>query len=298
MDPIVRPPHASELRACRLLLPEVFAHGASGLLVAVGSESFRFLGAASFQLLDNAPEPAWQAHVHVVRTHARRGVGRRLMGAIVARAREQQVARIEATVHGDDAGAASFLGAIGFRLSSRVRVFESDVETAWREAEDLRRRLLDRGRIPADVRVVPLSDAPREEVIALLAAPAGDASSDSSALPQLAWSDHWCRPAVMEMSPVVMHGDRAVAVVIAERTHDVVTVSWRVVASAYRSGWANIVLGHAALDRMRRSAARTMRFTSTSLTPDTERMTAVFGVREVAQRRHYTLPLEATPCVA
>ena len=67
----------------------------------------------------------------------------------------------------DRDGALPFLGARGFQTVDRMTTFEARVEGMAALLFKQRRWLIDRGRIPATARIVPLSEAPIEAVAEL-----------------------------------------------------------------------------------------------------------------------------------
>lgn len=293
-DVQVRPPGRADLPACRLILPEVFIPGAPRSLVAVAPDPMRFLGVVATRPTPSTHGAAWTLDLHVVGPYRRRGIGRRLLNAIIAEARQRNITYLAAASDPDSECARAFLEAGGFERVLRLETFEGELDRHAAEVADLYERLRRRGRIPDNVRIVRLEEAPREPLLRLLAAPSGNLDAGNPGLPDLSWSEAWRHPSVSRVSPVVMVGDDPVAVVLAERRGDIATVAWRTVSPEYRLGWANILLGHTAISWMRESGTRKMRFISTSLTTDTERMSRIFGARLISRRDHYRLTLDTT----
>lgn len=287
----VRRPLPGELAACRLIVPDAFATGTPELLVAVSFEPRRLLGVVAFRDRSSPGTTTWQTQIHVVGPYRRSGVGRRLLGALGDLALRAGVTQLTSIVAGTDTGTAAFLRDAGFRVQFSTETFEVDVQEQKPSVAALYERLAVRGRIPADARVVSLTDAARAPLTALLAARPGAASERHPAHTPPEWSDTWCRPEVLRVSPVVVIADLPIAAVVAERVGTRATVSWRVVAAEHRFGWANILLGHAAFEWMTREGVRTCRFTSTSLTPDTDRMARVHALGAVSCTEHYSLEL-------
>jgi GNAT superfamily N-acetyltransferase len=288
----VRVPTDTELPACRLMLPEVFATGTPFSLIAVSAAPKRYLGVAVIQDVSSKRGRAWRLRLHVVPPYRRRGVGRRLLDAVVARARQADVQQLAAVVTDEDGPSSAFLKAVGFRHAFRAERFEADVEARAGEAAEVYERLRAKGRIPATARPVRLHEAPREPLLELLAAPAGDVTARNPGLPHVEWSDRWRHASISDLSPVLMLDDRPVGVVVAERRGvDTALMKWRVVAPEHRMGWANIVLGCIAVDWMLRSGVRRTLFDSTTLTTDTERLTRLYGCPRIAVKDHWVLTL-------
>ncbi len=291
-DVEVRRPLSNELTACRLVMPEAFTHGVPELLVAVSRQPRRVLGVLAFRDRSTPGNLAWHTQLHVVGPYRRRGIGRQLIDTLRTLAEDAGIMRLTAVDDDGETGAAAFLHAAGFRTVLRAETFEFDVAERRSSVAALYERLAARGRIPATARVVSLTEAAREPLVALLAAPPDGAPDATPVETTPQWSDTWCRPEVLRISPVVLLDTLPVAVLVAERRGTCAMVRWRVVAPAHRLGWANILLGHAGFEWMGREGVTTCRFTSTSLTPDTGRMARVHAIGVVGCTVHYTLDLQ------
>ncbi len=291
VDVEVRRPRPDELTACRLIMPDAFVHGPPELLVAVSRHPRRLRGVLAFRDRSTPGDAVWQMRIHVVAPYRRQGIGRRLVDELRTLALRAGVTRLLTVDASGDPGTAAFLREVRFRAVFRIETFEVDVQAQRPSVASLYDRLAARGRIPDAARVVTLTDAAREPLMALLAAQPGAASAALPARTPLAWSDAWCRPDILRVSPVIVLDDLPIAVVLAERTGTRATVRWRVVAPEHRLGWANILLGHTAFEWMAREGVSTCRFTSTSLTPDTERMARVHAMAPVECVDHYCLDM-------
>jgi GNAT superfamily N-acetyltransferase len=286
----IRTPLRSELRACRLMLPSSFRRGvAPELLVAVGMQPFRFLGALAYGLVLFEGKPAWRLRLHVVSAHRRLGIGTRLLGSLASRGSERGVSTLIAQREAEEeSGAAPFLESAGFRYGFRSSMYEGDLEHYRAAVGPLRERLAGRGRIPSDARSVSLDEAPREALSRLLADHARR-TPHSIGTP---WADAWRRPQIRDASSVLMRERDVIGVILAEKHDECAEVIWRVVAPSYRGGWANVVLNAATWDHMFQNGVRRVRFATTVQTPDTERFVRIYGA---GQARHTDYFVRALP---
>jgi GNAT superfamily N-acetyltransferase len=288
----IRPPHRSELRACRLILPEAFGRVVvPDLLLAVGRQPIRFLGALAYAAVLFEGNPSWRLALHVVRGYRRRGIGTQLVRSLIGRTAGRGVRALIAPQPAEEPEAARFLGSLGFQHAFRSSVYEGELEHYRAAVGPLCERLRGRGKVPPGARAVPLQDAPRDGLAQLLAEHARR-TPHSLGDP---WAEVWLRPSAREASAVLMLGDQVIGAILAEKHGPLAEVIWRVVAPPYRGGWANIVLNAATWDRMARSGVRRVRFTTTTHTPDTERFVRLYGAAQATTTDQYVLRLGAVP---
>ena len=280
----IRPPANAELRACRMILPEAFQHGvAPDLLLAVEPERHRFAGAIAYSAALFTGALAWRFQLHVVRGYRRRGIGRSLVDALASRAAEQSVTALVGIQPEQAADGPQFLAAIGCAPSYRSSVYVGEIANYDSTLRPLVERVRARRWAPDDVRSLTLGEAPREQLLAFLKATALHEPHHMDTH----WEDLWRRPSVRESSVVLLQSDDIVGVIMAERRGTLVDVIWRVVAPAYRRGWANVLLTAAMWDRMVETGVTHMKFATTSDTPDTERAVRLYGIQQAYRLDHY-----------
>ena len=125
--------------------------------------------------------------------------------------------------------------------------------------------------------------APREPLLAFL----NETTLRPPRVMTTPWEDLLRRPAVREVSVALLDGDTIVGAVLLERHGTLADVHWRVVAPAYRGGWANVILTSAMGDRMTALGVTHVKFSTTTETPDTERMVRLYGVEQSHCVDHY-----------
>ncbi len=232
---------AAALPACLALLPGIAspetvvfaARDGNGVLAGAGGMVWRGWGRP-------AAMPAW---VQVLPDCRRRGIGARLMQAMAAAAQAEGADLIAADPIDDESGEAAFARAVGATPDSRQLYFSADTGNFIGGIEILAKGLARRGRIPGEARVVPLADAPRDEVKWLVAqemttAPPliGEMLSGTGATDQSAVD--------AERSCVMMVGDAVAGALLSRRIDGgaASAIICNVVAPAWRGGWVNVVL--------------------------------------------------------
>ncbi len=251
-----------ELRACRMLVPEAFApRRAPECHVALaGSPPVPVAAAAVSWVAGGFP-----LQVHVAQPWRRRGIGRALVETVAASAIGETDRLRSWSLIPEDGVAHAFLTALGFSVARRFLGYEAQ---GWQIAETIasvRQRLESKGRIPAELRIVSLPDAPHEQVVRLAATElsvmpaavaariaAQDTSSFSSGL-----------------SIVLMLNGRVCGAILVSRRESMARVEINVVAPEYRHGWANVVLLDEAIRRGMASGVERFRFFSDEKTRDT-----------------------------
>lgn len=286
--PAIRPARASEARACRILLPEMFgAHAAPDLLVAIGESpgkpgAKRLAGAAGLGTV-NGPKPGFPLLVHVVPGFRRRGIGRALIDAAIARVRDRTtVLRALAPVPAGSQ-AAAFLEACGFDQYETIRHFEADGASFVADIRRLRQRLQEAGHIPSGARVVRLLDAPPAPVAALVARIFGAQRTEV-----LARLDP-CAPAAYDLEhSVALLLDGAVrGALIYNWNGGVPEIEVRVVDETVRGTWANVLMLERATQNGLDGGATRFRFFADERLNDTMRLARRAHAEEIRVEHHY-----------
>jgi GNAT superfamily N-acetyltransferase len=251
-----------ELRACRMLVPEAFLpRRAPECFVALPSSPTVPVAAAAV---------SWSAggfpvQVHVIPPWRRRGVGRALVEAVAAEVAGETDRLRSWGMIPEGSPAHAFMTATSFTVARRFVGFETDGRQFADAIVPLRQRLERKGRIPADLRIVSLRDAPHEQVTRLAATELSIAPSALAA--RLAPQD--MSGVSNDLSVVLMlHGAVCGAILVA-RDGDMARVDVNVVAPEQRQGWANVILLEEAVRRGLAGGIKWFRFFSDEKTRDT-----------------------------
>jgi GNAT superfamily N-acetyltransferase len=244
-----------------MLLPETFANAASRTyLLGVRDEAPRIVAAASYR---EAPGSITNLRMHVVPAFRRQGVG----SQIVEHLAENAGHSISGTVEMEKEPAAE-----AFCKRNRFQRVESltTVEAAMSEMRDYTGRLRARFELPSGAQVVPLSEAPVDQVAALHA----QHVAQEGELNQ--WRGLVAHTPEMNISPVVMIDGRVAGILLGKLEGTTAVVHTRVVAPAYHGSWVNVMLLAEALDIGWTHSARRARFSYTDSNQDTQKLAKRF----------------------
>jgi GNAT superfamily N-acetyltransferase len=279
----VRRAEDDEARASRLLLSEVFGVGqAPDLWVAIDRETSLLVGAAAIGWQPVFEPPGCLLHLHVPAPLRRRGIGRALVEA-TARACAGQTPCLHSWMAvSDGEAAAAFLSAVGFEPSRRALEFAA-TGSDYAKAKVALDRLAAAGQIPRGFRVVPLGEAPAEDVARLVAEHFRDAPV--AALSGLARgvSSH-----DREKSVVLLDGDAVRGALIYRWNDGDPSVDAWVVAPESRGSIASFLLLEAAVRQALESGAQRFRFTCSDDNTNTIGLARRAGATLVASRATYT----------
>ncbi len=237
----VRAAEECEARACRMLLPQAFPiDPAPELLVALGPDS-TLIGAAAVGWVAAGDASAFPIAVEVVPPWRRRGVGHALIDAAAASVRGETTGLQPWNALEDDSEAVGFFLACGFYVHHRVLHFIGDATSVEALLARHRTWLTERGRIPANARLVGLRDAPHPELAHLLAR-----EFHNSPAQVLARLHGESAPPFDAERSVVLLVDGAVmgAQIWTNGDDGVPQVEVNVVSPTLRHGWANVLLTH------------------------------------------------------
>lgn len=266
----IRPPREPEWRVCRMLLPDAFRHAVPpDCLLAVSPRPPYVVGAVAYHA---GPRALHGVRVRVIREHRRRGIGRRLMGAVLDKAAAQGAVRVMGL--GDpktDPESEAFASALGFSRDCRLTTFECDLELMAQFMCALRDRILSRQKLPPGAEIVWLPAAPKEEVARLYA----EFIMHSPDYP-VAVMAHALENGRLDHSPVLLAEGRVGAMVIWELVETVAVVHARVMTPPFQRGWANPCLMATALERGREVGVRRVRFESRDDNLDTLKLARRF----------------------
>jgi GNAT superfamily N-acetyltransferase len=259
--PSFRPALDAERQACRMLLPDTSCWAwPAEYLVAMGDSPRQLLGALAFTPTLQAGRPSWFVALRVIRTHRRQGIGLRLMETLVDRARSGGVPTLLSHVEaGSNPDAADFLEAAGFRPARSMTTFEGEIDLDRYEAvyRPICDRLEARGKVPTDLRIVGLKEAPLGQVSLLYAGNLGGTIDGVEVFLRGA-----LRRGGLGASYAMMIGERVVGLQLLDVQGSVVEVHAKIVAPKYRGGWANALMTREFVGRLRSCGKRRVRFSA------------------------------------
>jgi GNAT superfamily N-acetyltransferase len=280
----IRPPHPHERRAWRMLLPEI-ATGPDPFRVLVAAAPVahdgisipRVVGAIAVSVCQlHFPVPGPRVALHVIPPFRRRGIGHSLVSAAASTAGE---ATTMYTWNVFDAGCADALvwNAMGFR--ERVVLSEQEVSLRNMAARlgSLHERAVERGRIPADARLISLADitpAQFEQLVDLhVRHLGGTAASVRAFLRSRMPPDSDAR-----FSLVLLRGERAIGFELTRLVNEKVCLcDTEVIEPSHRGRWANVWLKLEPCRRLLAVGAEVVRFESFPHNTDTRSFTTQLG---------------------
>ena len=284
----VTPAAEHEAAACLALLPEVQGLPAE-LLIA--RRDGALAGAAALVWQSWSKPAGFPLSVHVLPDARRQGVGRALVAEAAALAGAETDglwSRGPVAVEGE---AARFMRACGFAPLKRQHHFQARIETLLEHVTPVLGRLRSRGRLPADARVIGLTEAPLEEVGWLVSAEFG--GGPESALRWLSRRTVAGAERSLERSLAVMQGDQVAGVVLWRVDDGVAVVEARLVAPGWRGDWPSLLQLEAGLLAGRDAGLTEFRFDCEDTVRDTMNLARRSGGQEMARTATYYFEIPA-----
>jgi GNAT superfamily N-acetyltransferase len=270
----IRPAGVDEAVGCRAVVPQAFPPG--------GSAPELFVASAAGGEIAGVAAMAWvpggfPVLVRVGEPWRRQGIGRALLqAAITAAAGETPALRAWGPL-GESCPEALLLQAAGFRTTRRLLVFETDAVRFRADMTALLDRLRAAGRVPRDVRLATLADAPAAEVISLVAGEFA-ASPYDVASRIAAGAANGYDPA---LSLVLARGAAVVGAMLCRRSGDVAEIDVNVVTPELRRGWANVLLLEGMARRCHVAGVVQFRFSCEEHVRDTLNLAQRSGARQL-----------------
>lgn len=257
----LRPPRENEWPICRMLLPETFANIASRTyLLGVRDEAPRIAAAASYR---QGPDSITNLRMHVVPPFRRQGVGSQIVEYLADNGTRSISGIVEIE---KEPAAEAFCKRNRFERVESLTTVEADMS----EMRDYTARLCARFELPAGAQVVPLSEAPVDQVAGLHA----QHVAQEGELNQ--WRGLVAHTPEMNISPVVMMDGRVAGILLGKLEGTTAVVHTRVVAPGYHGSWVNVMLLAEALDIGWAHGARRARFSYTDSNQDTQKLAKRF----------------------
>jgi GNAT superfamily N-acetyltransferase len=243
-----------EAPACLALLPETRGMQTELLIARRDGD---LAGAAALVWQSWSSPGGFPVAVRVLPAERRRGVGRRLLQRAADLAAPETDGLWSAEPLDLDSPAALFLQACGFEPRRRQHHFLGRVDVMIEHLSPLLHRARRRGRIPPDARIVPLPQAPLDEVGWLVSAELGGGPIRALQGLRLRGAE---AQAGADRSLAVLQGEKTAAVILWRVQEQVAVIDARVVAPGWRGDWPNLVLLEAALVRMKAEGVEAFRF--------------------------------------
>ena len=285
---VIQPVGHGHWPVCRSLLPDLrwsqspLSYGYLAIQSAIPNAA----GASVVRVFGNE---AWIS-IRVVSAARRNGIGSELMQSCLVRGRE--IGAATAVVNCDTTASpesAHFLTRLGFSAGPSCTTYEADFRQAKPALTHVRDRLLADGRLPEQLKIVPLSEAPEHEVARLIAAHVADRVDLAQQPLRLDEDTERWRDSV-----VLLVDGTVAAVALTEFSGDTATVAARVVVPGFRGGWANAVLLGSMADVGVARGSRRFRFESRDDNGDTIKLARRVNATAVATRQRFERSLSGT----
>ena len=281
----VDPARETEAAACLALLPEAVGLPAE-LLIA--KRAHAIVGAAAVHWRNVSQPPGFPLAIHVLPPERRQGIGRLLLDAAI------DLALVDTDGFWSlkpvaDASAAAFLLACGFEARRQEHHFEAAIDALLADVAPRSERLRARGRVPGDLKLAPLAQAPLEEVGRLVARALG--SAPAHAAEQLRRRVDGA-VAFQDRSRVALRDGRVEGVILWQITDGVAVVEARVVHPRNRGGWLNAVLLEDGLVRGKAEGLDRLRFHCEDSVRDTLSLARRCDAVETGRPAFYYRPFE------
>lgn len=258
MSPIsVSPATEAEAPAALAMLGRMFE---PGLELLVARRNGQVAGAAGLHWRHARKLEGFSLSLGVRPPHRRQGVGRALAAAAVDMTAGEAHRLWSQDAIDEDSVAAAFARACGFEPGVREHHFRADADGVAAVTPMIEWFVAGQP-IPDSARVIPLREAPLEEVAWLLSAEFGD--GPGAALARLRHDDQ-TGGIDLDESVAVMAGEELAAFYLASLRDGSLRIDVVVVAPPWRGGWANMLLMQAMLGR--RGVACALRFQCTDET--------------------------------
>jgi GNAT superfamily N-acetyltransferase len=246
-------------RLARLLLPFA-AEPDADIFVATETDEEKPIGAAAACF---APSRSFPEHanciVHVLEPHRRRGIGRALLSSMTAAAQEIGVRQLKTFPLDEKSSGFQFLCACGFEFGAPTITCEAPIEDFAKVTRPVYCRMEKRGKIPTGACIIPLSQAPREEVCRLVLDNLGFSSQHVAE--RLRGTEHGFSQTI---SRVALLDGKLVGALLITYQKTLASVDATAVLPHYRHTWVNAALKYSAVEELVARGVKTVRFSANS----------------------------------
>lgn len=277
----IRPAREAEVAACRRLLASDHPPLRSDVrfLIAVNASTGQLAGSVCFVV---GPHRLAGIRLRVIRTMRRQGIGSRLLRAALQHAGAKP-AYLVAWREPEALDPQPFLDRHGFRRTSRIITVEARLPALAEHFARLCRRMEERGRIPQGARVVPLREAPREQVIRLVEQRLRDREEPGLYVEQTIHHPQY------DECPVVIgsRGEIAGALLWEVTGPGTGQIPVRVVSRKHQGSWANALLLRRATEQGYERQVERIQFEIPDDNPDTAKLAQRYQARVVAIQERF-----------
>jgi GNAT superfamily N-acetyltransferase len=239
------------------------------IIVATEAGEEQPIGAAAvwFAPSRRFPEKA-NCVVHVLESHSRRGIGRALLESVTAAARETGAKQLRTLPLEEKSPGFQFLLACGFEFDAATVSYEAPIEDFAKVTRPVYARMKKRGKIPEGARIIPLSQAPPEEVCRLVLDNLG--FSSQHAAERLRGTEHGFS---QTLSRVALLNGRLIGALLITYQKALASVDATAVLPHYRHTWVNAALKYSAVEELMARGVERVRFSANSADhPDTAKL--------------------------
>jgi GNAT superfamily N-acetyltransferase len=239
----------------------------------------RLAGAAAIVWRGWSDPAGFPVALEVIADHRRQGVGRALIEAVTALADGECGGLWTLAAQPLVGPAQAFLRATGFQPLRRQRRFEADLDPLIAQVAPLAARA--RRSAPSQARIVPLAEAPLEEIGWLLSEAFGGGPARAlHGLRRRAGDAN-------DRSLVAMDGEAVAGALMWRIDDDVAIVDARVVARQRRGAWSNLLLLDAGLAAGKAASVRRMQFHCDDTVSDTVSLARRAGADDLEAGAYY-----------
>jgi len=237
----IRGAEPSEMRACRMLLPETFGPSNAPEALVSFSRCGELAGAATIGWQAVGDPAAFLVAVHVVPAYRKQGLGRALVDAAAVLVKGEVSFLQPWKALREDSETAAFCLRSGFTVHHRILHFLGEAEKMEAMLATYREKLDRSGYIPDGARVVKLPDAPAAEVANLV----GREFHNNPERMQARLEGRVGKPPDPQRSVVLLLDGLVVGAQLVSIAADgIPEVEGNVVIPSLRRGWANLLLTH------------------------------------------------------
>jgi GNAT superfamily N-acetyltransferase len=228
-------------RALRMLLPQAVYHGSKVATVVVADEGGLIVGAAAISpRLRTLPLRGPRCALHVIPPARGKGLGRELADTAAHIARRLGARAMYAwDMHEAQSPAITMWSKLGFTKTVRVEEGCNDVARTVEYLATIYQGVLQRGWIPSNARIIPLSQADPRQIARLHVDHLGGIYDE------ILHTLHGNTPLKYDprLSPVILVDEEVIAFTLCERIGpDSAFVHATAVHTSFRNGWANVWL--------------------------------------------------------
>ena len=272
----------------RQLLPYP-AQEYADIFVAAGVDKPKPIGAAAiwFTPSRHFPETGSFA-LHVVEAQRRRGAGRALLESLIAEARDIGAKQLRTSPLEEQTAGFQFLLACGFEFGTPAMTCEAPIENFARVTHPIYEQLQKRGKVPDGARIIPLSEAPREEVCRLVIDNLGFPSEHVAE--RLRGTEHGFSQTI---SRVALLDGKLVGALLITYHKVMASVDATAVLPYHRNTWVNAALKYSAVEELIARGVTRVRFSANSIEHrDTAKLARRTNARILKTVRAATLNLQ------